>query len=138
MALKQGYKQTDIGLIPEDWEVKKLGEIGKTFGGLSGKSKSDFSNGNSKYIPFMNVMSNPVIDPKFLDSVFIKKNEVQNKAQKGDLFFNGSSETPKEVGLCSVLQQNIPNLYLNSFCFGFRLFNLKEINGLYLSYFFQK
>ena len=27
MELKQGYKQTDIGLIPIDWEVKTLGEI---------------------------------------------------------------------------------------------------------------
>ncbi|NJL06659.1 MAG: restriction endonuclease subunit S, partial [Chloroflexaceae bacterium] len=23
-----GYKQTEIGVIPEDWEVKRLGEIG--------------------------------------------------------------------------------------------------------------
>jgi type I restriction enzyme S subunit len=27
MELKQGYKQTDLGLIPIDWEVKTLGEI---------------------------------------------------------------------------------------------------------------
>jgi type I restriction enzyme S subunit len=25
--LKQGYKQTDIGLIPEDWEIKQIGEF---------------------------------------------------------------------------------------------------------------
>ncbi|MBU0532556.1 restriction endonuclease subunit S [bacterium] len=25
-AIKPGYKQTEVGLIPEDWEVKKLGE----------------------------------------------------------------------------------------------------------------
>jgi type I restriction enzyme S subunit len=25
MGLKQGYKQTDVGVIPEDWEVKRLG-----------------------------------------------------------------------------------------------------------------
>ena len=27
MELKAGYKQTDIGVIPEDWEVKTLGEL---------------------------------------------------------------------------------------------------------------
>jgi restriction endonuclease S subunit len=27
MAVKKGYKQTEVGVIPEDWEVKKLGEI---------------------------------------------------------------------------------------------------------------
>lgn len=135
-AIKQGAMQ-QLLTPKEDWEVKKLGEIGKTFGGLSGKSKPDFSNGNSKYIPFMNIMSNPIIDTTYLDSVFIKKNEIQNKAIKGDLFFNGSSETPEEVGLCSVLLENISNLYLNSFCFGFRLYNQEEFNGLYLSYFFR-
>jgi type I restriction enzyme S subunit len=28
MKIKKGYKQTEIGIIPEDWEEKKLGEIG--------------------------------------------------------------------------------------------------------------
>jgi len=34
MVIQEGYKQTDIGLIPNDWEVKELGDI-LTFG--SGK-----------------------------------------------------------------------------------------------------
>jgi hypothetical protein len=25
MAVNKGYKQTEIGIIPEDWEVKKVG-----------------------------------------------------------------------------------------------------------------
>lgn len=25
--IPKGYKQTEVGVIPEDWEVKKLGEI---------------------------------------------------------------------------------------------------------------
>jgi len=33
--------------------------------------------------------------------------------------------------------EDIPNLYLNSFCFGFKIFNQEDINGLYLSYFFR-
>ena len=27
MSLKLGYKQTEIGVIPDDWAVKELGEI---------------------------------------------------------------------------------------------------------------
>ncbi|MFA4828056.1 MAG: restriction endonuclease subunit S [Thermodesulfovibrionales bacterium] len=27
MEVKKGYKQTEVGVIPEDWEVKKLGEF---------------------------------------------------------------------------------------------------------------
>ena len=28
MELKAGYKQTEVGVIPIDWEVKSLGDIG--------------------------------------------------------------------------------------------------------------
>ena len=31
--LREGYKQTEIGVIPEDWEVKKVLEIGSVKGG---------------------------------------------------------------------------------------------------------
>ena len=27
MEVKRGYKQTEVGVIPEDWEVKRLGDI---------------------------------------------------------------------------------------------------------------
>lgn len=134
--IKQGAMQ-QLLQPKEGWEVKKLGEIGKPYGGLSGKSKQDFEDGNCPFIPFMNIMSNPVIDPTYMSYVSIKTGESQNNAMKGDLFFNGSSETPEEVGMCSVLMNDIPNLYLNSFCFGFRLKTELNHSGLFLSYFFR-
>jgi type I restriction enzyme, S subunit len=134
--IKQGAMQ-QLLQPKEGWEVKKLGSIGKPYGGLSGKSKIDFADGKYPYIPFMNIMSNPIIDTSYFDYVNIDSNEIQNQALKGDLFFNGSSETPEEVGMCSVLLEDVPNLYLNSFCFGFRLNKESKINGLYLSYFFR-
>ena len=33
MELKPGYKQTGVGVVPEEWEVKRLGELGTTYGG---------------------------------------------------------------------------------------------------------
>ena len=134
--IKQGAMQKLLA-PKKGWEVKKIGEIGKTYGGLSGKSKGDFEKGEFPYIPFMNIMSNPVIDPSYFDYVNIGSNENQNQTLKGDLFFNGSSETPEEVGMCSVLIDEIPNLYLNSFCFGFRLNKDLKNDGLYLSYYFR-
>ena len=44
----------------------------------------------------------------------------QNKVQYGDVFFTISSETPEEVGMSSVWLSDLPNVYLNSFCFGYR------------------
>ena len=29
MEVKPGYKQTEVGVIPEDWEVDTLGELSK-------------------------------------------------------------------------------------------------------------
>lgn len=40
-----GYKQTEIGLIPEDWEVKKLGEICEIIMGQSPLSENYNQNG---------------------------------------------------------------------------------------------
>ena len=140
IAKKRNIKQGAMQKLlqpKEGWEVKKLGSIGKPYGGLSGKSKLDFADGKFPYIPFMNIMSSPIIDTSYVDYVNIGVVESQNKALKGDLFFNGSSETPEEVGMCSVLLEDIPNLYLNSFCFGFRLNKDSKENGLYLSYYFR-
>jgi len=142
-AIKQGAMQallTGKKRLPgfsDEWEEKPLYEIGKTYGGISGKVKSDFGHGGARYIPFMNIMSNPIIDTNYFEKVDISPSENQARVKKGDLFFNGSSETPEEVGMCSVLQENIPNLYLNSFCFGLRLNKDLSTDGLWLSYFFR-
>lgn len=120
-----------------EWEVKPMKSLGQTYGGLAGKTKEDFGHGSSKYIPFMNVMTDTVIDANWLEVVDVVQNEVQNLVKKGDLFFNGSSETPEEVGFCSVLMEEIPNLYLNSFCFGFRFNTDAKVCGLFFAYWFR-
>ena len=117
----------------DDWKKVEIGKYGDTYSGLSGKSKDDFGKGNAKYITFLNVLTNAQINTYILESVDVKTGEGQNAVQKGDILFNTSSETPEEVGLCSVLLEDIPNVYLNSFCFGFRP-NNPAINSEFLVY----
>ena len=119
------------------WEAKRLGDLGSTYGGLTGKTKADFGEGSSRFITFMNVMSNAVIDCGIFEPVRVFSTESQNRVIKGDLFFNGSSETPEEVGLCSVLAESVNDVYLNSFCFGFRFRDGAKADGLYLAYYFR-
>lgn len=119
------------------WEKIEMGKLGTTYGGLTSKSKADFDNGTVPYIPFLNVMNNAVIDLNYLDYVIISAGENQNLASKGDLFFNTSSETPEEVGMCSVLLDEVTKLYLNSFCFGFRLKGEIQADGLFFAYLFR-
>ena len=100
------------------WEQRKLGEVGKTFTGLSGKTAEDFGHGEAKFLPYLNIFNNPIADTSFLESIEIDNS--QNQIQYGDVFFTTSSETPEEVGMSSVWLGKSANVYLNSFCFGFR------------------
>lgn len=141
--IKQGAMQTLLSgqrRLPgftEEWEDKRLRDVGSTFGGLTGKTKADFGSGTARYITFMSIMTNVVIDCASFERVRVLPIESQNQVRKGDLFFNGSSETPEEVGMCSVLIDEVKNVYLNSFCFGFRCHDQNLINGKYLAYYFR-
>ena len=114
----------------EAWEQSKLGEVGTTYTGLSGKTKEDFGHGNGKFVTYMNVFSNTVGMPDMTETVEI--DDSQNKVLFGDVLFTTSSETPEEVGMSSVWLGNAENTYLNSFCFGYR--PMVEFNPYYLAY----
>ena len=108
-------------LCPNGVEYKKLGELGTLYNGLTGKNKNDFIEGNQKYITYVNVFNNISIDIETQDKVKIDRNEKQNKVEYGDVIFTASSENIEDVGMTSVLTNLIEeDLYLNSFCFGFR------------------
>ena len=112
------------------WEQRKLGDMGSTFNGLSGKTKDDFGHGEAKFITYMNVFSNPIADLTMTESIEIDKKQKTVKA--GDVFFTTSSETPDEVGMSSVMPEDADNIYLNSFCFGYR--PTEKFNLNYLAY----
>jgi len=122
--------QNNTGLI---FEPYSLGKLGNTFGGLNGKSGKDFGTG-SEYVTFLNVMNNLVLNPATVDYVEISPGEIQNRLQENDLVFNGSSETPEEAGLTSVVPKNLEGAYLNSFCFGFRFSKIEEIDPKYFAF----
>ena len=101
-----------------DWEVYTLGELGSTYTGLSGKTKEDFGKGEAKYVTYLNILNNLLTNSEEMGAVEIDNK--QNEVKYGDIFFTTSSETPEEVGMSSVWLHTLKNIYLNSFCFGFR------------------
>lgn len=129
-------KQEQQNSLPKDWQSIKLSDYGNTFTGLSGKTKVDFGSGKP-YIPYLNIFFNPVITDGEFDFVKIKNNEIQSLVKNGDLFFTTSSETPEEVGMCAVYHGNEKELYLNSFCFGYRLNQKDEISTHFLAHLFR-
>lgn len=114
----------------EPWEEYKMKDMGRSLTGLSGKSKKDFGHGEAEFVTYMNVFNNPIA--KSTQTAQVEIDENQTEVEYGDIFFTVSSETPNEVGMSSVWLYDRPNVYLNSFCFGFRP-NIK-LNPYYMAY----
>ncbi|CAH2707425.1 Methylase-S domain-containing protein [Xanthomonas campestris pv. nigromaculans] len=78
----------------------------------------------------MGVFSDAICGPNATEAIGIDKS--QNEVKKGDVMFTISSETPDEVGMSSVWPGDEKNVYLNSFCFGFR--PSPSISSAFLAY----
>lgn len=128
-----------LGQIPSHWEILKLKFVGKIFAGLSDKKGDDFSkeftSDKKPFIPFTNVCNNLKIDKNQMQYVKINPHEMQNKVREKDIIFLMSSETLEDIGKCSIYLEK-EQLYLNSFCKGFRP-NLSRINAEFLNYLLQ-
>ncbi len=120
-----------------DWTQKKISELGETINGLTGKNGEDFGTGKS-YVTYKQVFDNSIIDYQKCGKVEIDENENQNTLQKGDILFTTSSETPNEVGFASVLVDSPKeDIYLNSFCFALRPFELEKTQPQFSRYLFH-
>lgn len=120
----------------EEWRKARLGNIGKTYNGLSGKTAEDFGKGEP-YIPYKTIFADSKIDLQLMDYVSIDGTEEQNTAKYGDIFFTTSSETPNEVAMSSVLLDEVDKVYLNSFCFGYRLKNFDILTPEFARFLFR-
>jgi len=119
-----------------EWEYTIFGKLGDTYTGLTGKTKEDFGAGKP-YIPYINIFKNSRIDIQNLEYVQVNDDERQSVVKYGDIFFTTSSETPEEVGMSSVLLEEVSEVFLNSFCFGFRLNNFETLIPKYARYLFR-
>lgn len=51
----EGYKSTDVGVIPEDWKIEQLGNISKVVRGGSPRPAGDPKFFGGYYIPWLTV-----------------------------------------------------------------------------------
>jgi len=137
---KPGYKQTEVGLIPEDWEVKMLGDLVVNFfnGGTPSTQRSEYWQGNIPWITGADIV-NQRID---VIRRYISKEAVNNSAtsvvDKGSLLL----VTRTGVGKMTIapfnvaISQDITGIHVNDkmdveYLFRFFDFNssrLKELN----------
>ncbi|MEA9490289.1 restriction endonuclease subunit S [Xanthomonas campestris] len=101
MEVKPGYKLTDVGVIPEDWEIKSFGELFEFRNGVNA-DKNAYGEG----VRFINVLE-PIAyshlhGPDIPGRVSLPERIINHYAvKKGDVIFNRTSETESEIGLAA-------------------------------------
>ena len=126
--IKQGYKQTKVGIIPEDWEVVKLGNICKFYKG-KGISKENLS---EEGIPCIRYGELYTTYNEKIDNVFSKTNvDIKELflSKSNDIIIPASGETAIDIATAScVLHDNI------ALSGDLNVIRTKE-NGIFLSYY---
>jgi type I restriction enzyme S subunit len=123
--------------LPKNWKKVKLSDIGTLRGGVTSIKPDDYGFG-TPFITYMNVFKNPKIDINNLQLMNVPTKDIERfGCSYGDIFFTASSETYKEIGMSSVLLDEVDNLTFNGFCKRFRLNNFNTLLPLYARYLFR-
>src|SRR5699024_3351874 len=96
----EGYKKTKVGIIPEEWEVKKLEKLGSFFRG-KGIPKSKVTDKGFGCVTYGEIYT--IYNYTFRKfKSYIDEETAKNSfpIKKGDILFAGSGETLEEIGKC--------------------------------------
>ncbi|MDD3075936.1 MAG: restriction endonuclease subunit S [Proteiniphilum sp.] len=96
--IPEGYKNSPVGIIPEEWEVKRLGELFTFKNGIN-SGKENYGSG-IKFVNTLDVLNNIFITYETIKgSVEVSKIQEEEFAVRfGDILFNRTSETREDVG----------------------------------------
>jgi len=114
------YRKTEIGLIPDDWCLDRLGNLGKFKNGIN-KSADDFGFG-FPFVNLMDVFGKPEVKGNE-DFGLINSSELDKKeyaVNKGDVLFIRSSVKPSGVGLTTVVLSDLKETVYSGFLIRFR------------------
>jgi type I restriction enzyme, S subunit len=120
MEVMPGYKHTEVGVIPKEWEVMPLGELGRFKNGIN-KGKEDFGHG----FPFVNLMDVFGIPKLSAQTDFgrVNSSSAERKLydlRGGDVLFVRSSVKPEGVGLTTLVPVDLPETVFSGFLIRYR------------------
>jgi|SRR5690554_1838350 len=102
IAPRPGYKHTELGEIPEDWEVKALGCIGESIIGLT-YSPSDVADFGSLVLRSSNVQKNRLA---FENNVFVNMDLPDRViVRKGDILICVRNGSRQLIGKCALIDE---------------------------------
>ena len=115
MEVKAGYKRTEVGVIPDDWDLITLGQI---FGFKNGLNKAkEFFGYGTPIINYMDVFRKAgLLNSDVLGRVCVNRNELKAyEVRKGDVFFTRTSETVEEIGIAAAMVEEPKDAVFSGF-----------------------
>jgi type I restriction enzyme, S subunit len=133
MAVKAGYKQTEVGIIPEDWEVKTYGDI-FDFLTTATYSRAELTEVDDvKYVHYGDIHTkwNFFLDVKLSNLPTIRDTQVKkyNLLKDGDIIMADASEDYTGVGK----SVEVKNLGLVQAISGQHTFLLRDKNEVFVN-----
>ena len=124
-----------IGMIPANWTVSRLRNIGKPQNGIS--KGGDFFGHGAPFVSYGDVYRNYSLPEEVSGLIDSTAEEQKNySVEKGDIFFTRTSETVEEVGFSCVCEKTIPKATFAGFVIRVRPFN-NDLCTRYAKYFFR-
>ena len=116
-----GYKQTEVGVTPESWDVKSLADLGHFKNGIN-KAKEEFGHG-FPFVNLMDVFGVPKLAATTADLGLLESSAAERKLyelKRGDVLFVRSSVKPAGVGLTTLIPEDLPDTVFSGFLIRFR------------------
>ncbi len=112
MELRAGYKRTEVGVIPEEWEVKALGDLGETLIGLTYSPASVREHG-TLVLRSSNIQNDALA---FHDNVYVDANIASRiRVRSGDLLICVRNGSRNLIGKSVLLDERADGMTFGAF-----------------------
>ena len=112
MEVRPGYKQTEVGVIPENWNVKRLGELGEALIGLTYKP-SDVRKHGMLVLRSSNIQKDVLA---FDDNVFVDTDIPERiKVRSGDVLVCVRNGSRNLIGKATLLDERTVGMTFGAF-----------------------
>src|SRR5690606_5656442 len=110
--IKPGYKKTKVGVIPEDWEVKKLGELGKVLNGLT-YSPNDIKEDGTLVLRSSNIQNGEL---SFEDNVYVNTDNLKfNPVKENDILICVRNGSKNLIGKNAIITKEFEGFAFGAF-----------------------
>ena len=101
MELRSGYKKTEVGILPEDWEVRSFEKLFSFKNGVNADR-----NAYGRGVPFVNVLEpisySHIYGHEVTGRITLPRSVIVSYVLRlGDILFNRTSETDLDLGLAA-------------------------------------